>query len=191
MSDVKIVKYIDCQSDDYTLFKLSYDVYIKLNCTLKYFVNYNTFEADEILNGIYLGNINSVYDIKKLKELGITDIISVIEGFDPPYVKDFNYLVINAIDTENTNLSNCFDVSNEFINNAIENNKKVLIHCTYGKSRSVTILAAYIISTFGMNIENTLKAIKSKRNIINPNKFFIKQLEKYYDDLYAQYIQNI
>ena len=42
-----------------------------------------------------------------------------------------------------------------------------------------------------MNIENTLKAIKSKRNIINPNKFFIKQLEKYYDDLYAQYIQNI
>ena len=40
MNDVKIVKYIDCQSDDYTLFKLSYDVYIKLNCTLKYFVNY-------------------------------------------------------------------------------------------------------------------------------------------------------
>jgi len=160
-----------------------------LNCTLKYFINYNTFEANEIIDNIYLGNINSVYDKKKLKEIGITDIISVIEGFDPPYVNDFNYLVINAIDTETTNLSNCFNVSNEFINNVIENDRKILIHCTFGKSRSVTILAGYIISRFGMNPENALKAIKSKRNIINPNKFFVEQLDKYYNDLY--FIKNL
>lgn len=188
MSEKKTIKYLDCISNDYKLFKLSYDTYIKLNCTFKYLIssNYNKFEANQIFDNIYLGDINSVYDIKKLKELGITDIISVIEGFDPPYINDFNYLVINAIDNENTDLSNIFDVSNKYINEILDNNKKVLIHCTYGKSRSVTILAAYIISAFGTNINTTLNFIKSKRHIIDPNKYFITQLQNYYDKLYKE-----
>lgn len=188
MSEKKI-KYIDSVSNDYKLFKLSYDAYIKLNCTFKYLINSyiytNTFEASKIFDNIYLGDINSVYDIKRLKELDITHIISVVEGFDPPYINDFDYLVINAIDNENTDLSNIFEISNKYINELLDDNKKVLIHCTYGKSRSVTILAAYIISAFGTNINTTLKFIKSKRNIINPNKYFVQQLQNYYNNLYT------
>jgi protein-tyrosine phosphatase len=53
-----------------------------------------------------------------------------------------------------------------------------------GRSRSVTILAAYIIKITGMDVETTLSTIKAKRNIIEPNEYFISQLEEYYKELY-------
>ena len=77
-----------------------------------------------------------------------------------------------------------FEICNDYIDQALENNNKVLIHCMAGKSRSVTILCAYIIKKFGMNVKNCLKSIKNKRDIIEPNQGFIKQLEEYYNYLY-------
>lgn len=181
----KIVKYIDAKTTDYTVVQYTFDIYTKANCLMKYYgYNRNVFEANEILSGIYLGNINSVYDFDKLKSLGITHIISVIEGFIPPYPDDFNYLVINALDTQNTNLIDSFEVSNDFIDDAVMDNSKILIHCQAGRSRSVTILAAYMIKTFGMEVELVLNLIRNKRSIIEPNKYFVSQLEKYYNELF-------
>ena len=62
-------------------------------------------------------------------------------------------------------------------------NSNILIHCQAGRSRSVTILAAYIIKTFGLDVKTTIDIIKNKRNIIEPNKYFINQLERYYNSL--------
>ena len=170
---------------DYTLLYFISDIYTKANCILKsYRNNDNTFEANEIMDGLYLGNINSVYDYKKLKELGITHIISVLAGFEPPFPNDFEYLVINALDTTNTILHKNFEASNQFIEEAFENNGKVLVHCMAGRSRSATILAAYIISKFGMNTENAIKSMQSKRDIVQPNNYFMSQLKNYYTELY-------
>ena len=170
---------------DYSLLYFISDIYTKANCILKsYQNNDNTFEANEIMSGLYLGNINSVYDHKKLKELGITHIISVLAGFEPPFPNDFEYLVINALDTTNTILHKNFKTSNQFIEEAFENNGKVLVHCMAGRSRSATILAAYIISKFGMNTETAIKSMQSKRNIVQPNNYFMSQLNNYYTELY-------
>jgi protein-tyrosine phosphatase len=140
----------------------------------------NKFEGTEIITGLYIGSIDSTYDIKKLKELGITHIISVLPGFIPPYPDDFKYMVINAMDDENTNLDMVFEDSNKFIDDAFENRGNILVHCMMGRSRSVTIVAAYLIHTFGMNVDEILSLMKNKRNIIQPNKYFEKQLRKYY-----------
>lgn len=181
----KIVKYIDAKTTDYTVVQYTFDIYTKANCLMKYYgYNRNIFEANEILNGIYLGNINSVYDFDKLKSLGITHIISVIGGFIPPYPDDFNYLVINALDTPYTELSDNFDTANDFIDDAIMDNSKILIHCQAGRSRSATILAAYIIKTFGIEVGLVISLIKNKRSIIEPNKYFVSQLENYYAELF-------
>jgi hypothetical protein len=182
-------KHIECNSTDYTVVKYTYDLFAKLNCLVKYYSNNeNIFEANEVMYGIYLGDINSVYDIKKLKEIGVTNIISVISGFIPPYPNDFNYLVINALDNTNTSLLTHFEETNCFIDDAFINNGKVLIHCQYGRSRSATILSAYIIKSFGMDVKNSLDIIKSKRDIIQPNQYFIEQLKEYYSSLYPHYL---
>ena len=181
----KITRYINTDSTDYTIVHYTFDMYTKANCLLKYYSpNKDIFEANEIVSGIYLGNINSAYDFDKLKSLGITHVISVIEGFIPPYPDDFNYLVINALDTQNTNLFDSFETSNDFIDDAIMDNSKILIHCQAGRSRSVSILAAYMIKNFGMDVDMTLSLIKNKRSIIEPNQYFVTQLKRYYNEMF-------
>jgi hypothetical protein len=140
----------------------------------------NKFEGSEIIIGLYVGSIDSTYDIKTLKSKGITHIISVLPGFTPPYPNDFKYMVINAMDDENTNLDMVFEDSNKFIEDAFENRGNILVHCMMGRSRSATITAAYLIHAFGMNVDEVLLLMKNKRSIIQPNKYFEKQLRKYY-----------
>lgn len=140
----------------------------------------NKFEASEIINGLYIGSIDSTYDLQTLKMMGITHIISVLPGFIPPYPNNFKYMVINAMDDENTNLSCVFDDANKFIDDAFENTGNILVHCMMGKSRSATIVGAYLINTFAMNVDEILSLLKNKRQIIQPNKHFEQQLRKYY-----------
>ena len=176
----KIVKYIDTKTTDYTVVQYTFDIYTKANCLMKYYgYNTNVFEANEILHGIYLGSINSVYDIERLKKLGITHIISVIGGFVPPYPEDFNYLVINALDTPYTELLDNFETSNDFIDDAIMDNSKILIHCQAGRSRSATILIAYFMRKYNISYMKAYEFVKSKRSIINPNKEFVEALKEY------------
>jgi len=180
-----VIKIDSATTTDYNLTYYISELYTKTNCIIRSYMNSNNiFEADEIMDGIYLGNINSVYDTKKLKELGITHIVSVIAGFIPPNPEEFNYLVINALDTVNTNLFEKFETANDFISDALFNNNKVLVHCMAGRSRSATIVSAYIIKTFGMDYSNVLNVIKSKRSIVQPNESFSKQLVEYYNELY-------
>ena len=174
------VKEYDAKTTDYNITYYTYSMINKIRGKVSYYQSYK-FEADKIIDGIYLGSIDSVYDEKALEEHGITHIISAIAGFEPPYPDKFKYIVINALDSLNTDLSDNFDVCNNFIENALNNNGKVLIHCVAGRSRSVTILCAYIIYKFGIDVKNALDSIRIKRNIIEPNPNFIKQLFEYYN----------
>jgi hypothetical protein len=182
--DVSNIKYKDVNMSDNSLTYYSFYAYNKI--VSKYFQNTtNNFEADEIMPGIFLGSINSSYDLDVLKSKGITHIISVILGYDPAFPEDFQYLIINALDNENNNISDVFESCNDFINDALfESNGKVLIHCMAGRSRSATILAAYIIKTCGMDVENVLNLLRKKRKIVEPNSSFVKQLNEYYKNKY-------
>jgi hypothetical protein len=173
----------DVKINDSNITYYTYYTIGKLRSMLSYSIG-GSFEANNILDNIYLGGIGSANDYDTLKTLGITHIVSVIAGFSPPYPDKFHYFILNALDTTNTDLSEYFDITNNFIEDALDNNGKVLIHCMAGKSRSVTILAAYLIKNFGMSVKNALAAIKNKRDIIEPNLFFINQLYEYYNKLY-------
>ena len=178
------VKEYNAKTTDYNVTYYTYSFLNKLRGNISYYYSYK-FEADEILDGIYLGSIDSVYDQKSLEEHGITHIISAVAGFVPPYPDKFKYIVINALDSLNTDLSENFDLCNDFIQKALNKNGKVLIHCIAGRSRSVTILCAYIIYKFGIDVNNALNSIRSRRNIIEPNQNFIKQLYEYYNKLFV------
>ena len=175
------VEYKDVNMTDNSLVYYSFYTYNRLLSNLRYFKTLeNKFDANEIVNNLYLGSISSCYDFDELKNKGITHIISVMAGFVPPFPKDFKYLVINALDNENNDLSEIFKFSNEFIENAFDNNGKVLIHCMAGRSRSATILMAYLIDTIGMDVDNILLVVQNKRNIVQPNSAFMTQLKQYH-----------
>lgn len=183
-NNISNIIYKDVNMSDNSLIYYSFYAYNKI--VSKYFQNTtNNFEADEIMPGIFLGSINSSYDLNVLKSKGITHIISAILGYDPAFPEDFKYLIVNALDSENNNISDVFESCNDFINDALfENNGKVLIHCMAGRSRSATILAAYIIETYGMDVDNVLSLLRNKRKIVEPNSSFLKQLNGYYTNKY-------
>ena len=61
--------------------------------------------------------------------------------------------------------------------------KKILIHCYMGSSRSASITCAYLIKYHNLNVNQSIELIKSKRDIVNINTTFITDLNRFYSEL--------
>ena len=183
------VQRYDVQTSDYSVVYYGSSIVNRIKSIFTYTTG-GTYEANEIVLNVFLGNIDSVYDPDALKKKNIKNIVSVINGFEPPYPSDFNYLVLDSLDTINTELQDKFELTYNFIEEALDRNEKVLIHCMYGRSRSATIMIAYLVRKFGYNVQDSLNYVKMCREDIEPNEYFVKQLENYYNKLYKHYLIN-
>ena len=65
----------------------------------------------------------------------------------------------------------------EIMNKAIKEGKNVCCHCDAGKSRSVTVVIAYLMKYKGLTFENAFKLVTTKRRGAMPNQGFIKILK--------------
>jgi len=137
---------------------------------------------DKIIDSIYLGKSNSARNLNILREIGITHILMVGYDLEAVFPNDFIYKSIEIDDKECSNIESFFEEAFEFIDNNNVNrneNKKVLVHCHAGVSRSATIVIAYLMKKFNMNFEDAMKKCKEGRNCINPNKGFRLALKNY------------
>lgn len=160
-------------------------LYGKIREYVQPYMNY--YNKDRKISDIYGGKIfvsdyATSCDYNVLKSNGITHIITCIIGISERYPNEFKYLKLDIPDTEDYDIWRHFKDTNEFINNALKDeNNKVLIHCMYGISRSVTIACAYLVSiSSNYDVREIIKMVKIIRPESNPNKGFIKQLEDYY-----------
>ncbi|PVV04312.1 hypothetical protein BB560_001184, partial [Smittium megazygosporum] len=133
---------------------------------------------DKIEEGVYLGNDNAEKDLQTLLDANIKIIISVLTDFEPSH-KQFKYTIIPALDLPTTNLIQYFDQTNKIISESIKNKENILIHCAAGQSRSVTILAAFLMKSRGLSRVDALNFIRASRPQIKPNDGFIAQLDLY------------
>jgi protein tyrosine phosphatase len=141
------------------------------------------YRYSDIDGHIYLGGVpyplskdakNEVVDYaRKNKICNIVSISDYKLDWNNPNI---NWINITCPDVSNTDLHSVFDVVSNFIDDAVKRGEKVLIHCHAGVSRSVTLLAAYLILCRGMSTKQALQFIKSKRSFIRPNIGFIRQL---------------
>jgi len=86
------------------------------------------------------------------------------------------HLILHARDEPDTVLSGHFERAHRFIQKAHEQDKKVLVHCLAGISRSATIMAAHLILEHGIDDGEALLRIRRKRARIAPNQGFRGQL---------------
>lgn len=145
-----------------------------------------SFEANEIVPGLWLGNWASAHDKVNLKKHGITHILCAIYNTGIIYPDEFTYLSVPVIDSEDEicveTMRNAFDSSYNFIQDALDKKGSVLVHCVYGVSRSSTIVCAYLMKKYKSDTHTMLTLIKNKRPCIQPNTGFIKLLNNYYQD---------
>jgi hypothetical protein len=59
---------------------------------------------------------------------------------------------------------------------AVKESGRVLVHCTHGVSRSVSIVAAYLMWKYGFCTSRALHYIRQRRSTAYPNEGFIDQL---------------
>lgn len=71
------------------------------------------------------------------------------------------------------------EIGYHFINQAVDSNKNILVHCMAGVSRSVSVVAYYLMKKKALSYEDALNIIKQKRKIARPNDSFRSQLKLY------------
>lgn len=71
------------------------------------------------------------------------------------------------------------EIAYNIINNAVENNENILVHCMAGISRSVSMIIYYLMKKYNLSYDNSYYIIKHTRPIVNPNESFKTQLKAY------------
>ena len=145
-----------------------------------------SFHPSQIFPWLYLGdymNANNNEELKLLKIKYLLNCALEIKISNIPL--GIKYLKLDLIDSPEMNIVQYFEKAFAFIESARKNSDNILIHCKLGRSRSVSILIAYMIRYYDFNVKKALEFIQAKRKQIKPNDGFIKQLYSY-----ERYISN-
>jgi protein tyrosine phosphatase len=163
-----------------------YWVYGKLRSKIQPYID-DSFEATQIIKGLWVGGICSPSNAKNMKSHNIKMVVSTHVGASPLYPYQFEYRLIELLDIPNENIIHAFDKIIPDIHDVIVNQEKsVLVHCIAGASRSVTIVAAYLMRYHNMDVNSALSHMKRLREEVDPNEGYIDQLRIYYRHLQVE-----
>jgi len=141
----------------------------------------------KIEENLYLGDLRSLQQCNNLN----IDIVVTILNFKPKIndvYPSITHIYFNAEDDDDFNISVYFD---EFIKIMEENkNKNILVHCYAGASRSASLVASWMIHNSikkatslkkldKVTVAHTLMIMKKKRQCVDPNDGFVRQLENF------------
>ena len=124
----------------------------------------------KVIDGVYIGSIGSALSKDILKEEGITHIICAASKLNFAYPDDFIYQRYELLDSPNCNIAKYFNEAADYIENALKNgNGRVLVHCFAGKSRSSTLILAYMVKKCNMSLRVAYDQLRAARPIAMPN----------------------
>jgi len=128
----------------------------------------NTDDHNLIIPKLYLGNINSSTNIEFFKKCKIEAIVNCTEN-EPfhEYFKDRPKFRLNVNDSREPENIERFKReiirTMDFIDNCIEQEQAVYVHCYYGLMRSATVVACYIIRKYGLTKEASISIVREHR----------------------------
>lgn len=125
-----------------------------------------------IMNYVYIGSQDCAVD-SVLNKYNIEQVLSV--GINANvHVKHKH---VHCLDLPETDIKPVLFECFSFINEAINSEKNILIHCNAGVSRTAMVAIAYLMYCKKMNFVDAYNVVKTKRPAIQPNAGFVKQLK--------------
>lgn len=171
--------------------------------SLKKALSSSTGRLDLIVDRIFMGRLVDACNPDLIIAHKISHILSVCpaepcfrEGLLPPIEKaglsitlrdrlehwksewkDIVYEQCSISDNDDADISRHFQKAFAFIDNVLSSNpnNQLLVHCHAGVSRSSTIVIGYLVHK-GDDLDEAYTKVKTRRNIIKPNRGFAKQL---------------
>jgi len=109
---------------------------------------------------------------------GVTQELTCSNRFPESFGKT-NTLFLNVRDDPNQGILPYLEKTSTWIENALKTGS-VLVHCSAGVSRSVTVATAFVMKQFCLNPGEALELVKKSRLQAQPNNGFMDQLEIYW-----------
>ena len=136
-----------------------------------------------VVPGLYSGNDRAAADAALLQLLGVRYIVNAASEcpnylcYDP----QFTYLHVALLDCpDECVLASEVEAACAFIDHALDRKEGVLVHCLAGRSRSATIVLAYLVTRRGLTLYEAYQFLQARRPSISPNlgfMGFLMQLE--------------
>lgn len=147
-------------------------------------IDYDTrSNKDDSVHTLYLGSFNDVNGMSLLHNK-IKTVINLAKECDPILPKELNikYYKYDFVDS----VMDFYDSFNHIIHiiqKRLEHGS-VLVHCKAGRSRSATIILAYLIKTRSLDLFHAFIDVREKRGIF-PHPNFMRALMEYEKEIFG------
>eukprot|EP01062_Namystynia_karyoxenos_P041203 TRINITY_DN30006_c0_g2_i1.p1 TRINITY_DN30006_c0_g2~~TRINITY_DN30006_c0_g2_i1.p1 ORF type:complete len:500 (+),score=130.33 TRINITY_DN30006_c0_g2_i1:94-1593(+) len=126
--------------------------------------------------GLFLSSYQGAGAKTKLKDAGVTAILCLDSELRPKHPGEFVYKSLDLQDDVYSNLLARVSEGLEFIQEAKQTGGGCLVHCEKGKSRSATMVLAWLMICGRRDLRRAWAEAHAARDIISPNRFFKRQL---------------
>jgi len=137
--------------------------------------------CSEVIPGeLYVSGWLIAEDWEVLSSRKITHVINAAASISKcPFPEKIKYLPLSTEDSRQENIQSYFPICIDFIESAISDGGRILVHCMEGVSRSCTIAIAYVMWRYKMSYVKGQEFVQSYRPVCQPNTGFICQLLEY------------
>ncbi|TPP49139.1 Dual specificity phosphatase, catalytic domain family protein [Leishmania donovani] len=150
--------------------------------------------ATQILEFLYLGSVKDAQDAAFLARHQIRYIINVSQEEYWSVDKKVQIFTFKVDDSATADIAALFQPTRDLINSIrgryyryargeSSTRPAVLVHCQKGRSRSATIVLAYLIYTNGWSVAEAMKYVGARRPCAEPNIGFMEELRKLQESL--------
>ncbi|ONK78697.1 uncharacterized protein A4U43_C02F21490 [Asparagus officinalis] len=140
----------------------------------------STERPSPITEYLYIGGALAARSMYTLQHLGITHVLCLcsteIGQSESQYPDLFEYRNFSIDDNENEDISSLFDEASDCIDYVEYLGGKILVHCFEGKSRSATVILAYLMLRKKKTLLEAWTMLKKVHRRAQPNDGFAKVL---------------
>ncbi|KAJ1283713.1 hypothetical protein BS78_03G147900 [Paspalum vaginatum] len=140
----------------------------------------STERPSQVIDYLYIGGALAARSKHTLKHLGITHILclcaSEIGQSESQQPGLFDYRNFSIKDDDDADIGDVFQDASDFIDYVDHLRGKVLVHCFEGKSRSATVVLAYLMLRKNCTLLEAWNMLKKVHRRAHPNDGFAKVL---------------
>ncbi|CAA7023411.1 unnamed protein product [Microthlaspi erraticum] len=141
----------------------------------------NTEKPSMIQDNLFIGGSLAARSVHTLQHLGITHVLCLcaneIGQSDTQYPDLFEYQNFCITDDEDAEIETIFQEALDFINHGEETGGKILVHCFEGRSRSATVVLAYLMLRKNLTLLEAWGKLRKVHRRAQPNDGFARILQ--------------
>ncbi|CCW62447.1 unnamed protein product [Phytomonas sp. EM1] len=136
----------------------------------------NKIYPDKVIDFLFIGSLRTAQTASVYDDCGIRYVLTIGRDMEVKVEPGMFHRILLFDDFPEENIAFIFKEAFEFIDQARKSKFGVLVHCFAGLSRSVAIVAAYIMREMHISYEQAISIIKRARPAAHPNEGFVKTL---------------